>query len=366
MANIIPYALNATEPVTAEDFTEADSLVLSALSYLQFPQKSGAATWQGVRLHDLFRAEYFAELQGELHEDYIHLLAVCACSRRFRNIRVCGYRSQTDAEREQQFAAVSYRLSPTLGYVAFRGTDSSFIGWREDFNLALEAPVPSQAEAADYLEEAASHLPEQLMAGGHSKGGNLAVYAAATVSRVIRGRLCGVYSHDGPGFRSDTLAAPGFAEIRPIIHKSIPQGSIVGLLLSQDADYHIIRSNGKGFGQHNPFTWRVEGCSFDAMDEITVEAKLINGAIRGWLDSLSRTEYRQFIDTFFGLLESTEATTFNDIQLHRRALVPVILKAASALPLESRQFLRRQLYELASGGMRELHEILRSYEILHR
>lgn len=127
-------------------------------------------------------------------------MTALAASPRFRNIQMLGYTEQFDAAEEKQFAAVCFQITPDLCYIAFRGTDSTLVGWKEDFNMAFKCPVPSQKTAVRYLTDAARHCRGKILVGGHSKGGNLAVYAAVKCSEDIQKRIERVYSHDGPGF----------------------------------------------------------------------------------------------------------------------------------------------------------------------
>ena len=153
------------------------------------------------------------------------LFAALAASPRFRDVRVCGYIQKTDLEKEQQFAAVLFRLNRNLSYVAFRGTDLSLVGWKENFNMAFQCPVPSQEEARRYVAEAARYCEGGLLLGGHSKGGNLAVYAAAKSEAPVWERIVRVYSHDGPGFLEEVVRTEGLVRAAAKVDKTLPQAS---------------------------------------------------------------------------------------------------------------------------------------------
>lgn len=187
--NMLDYVRTELDTFDGRGFCTVDSLVLSWLAYTRLPADDPALApargWEGVRLADLYRAEYFATYYAGMwgEEPGLDLLAAVAASPRFRDVRVMGYVDATDPRAEKQFAAMTFRLTEDLSYVAFRGTDASLVGWKEDFNLAYRCPVPSQVEAAHYLADAAARVGGDLLVGGHSKGGNLAVYAAATAPR---------------------------------------------------------------------------------------------------------------------------------------------------------------------------------------
>ena len=214
-------------------FTEADSLALSQLAYAHMPDNvpryhENAETADGViatvPIHDLLRAECYDDLFGKVWSTSMNvdLLRAMSESPRWRNLRVGAYVDEFDAATTKQFSACVFELGNGTLYVAFRGTDSSIVGWKEDFMMAFRRPVASQEAAACYLTELADHWAGPIMVGGHSKGGNLAVYAAANVPSEIQERITVVYSHDGPGFDEVFFDEDGYVRIASKIHKSVP------------------------------------------------------------------------------------------------------------------------------------------------
>ena len=185
MGNFVTYAEQTLETFDERAFSSVDSLILSWLSYFHYPDETGVRSWDGVPLTELFRAEYFEQL---FHGNWDpsgsrQLLSAMAASPRFRDLRLMGYTERRDDEAEKQFAALSFGLPDGSLYVAYRGTDSSFTGWKEDFNMAFQYPVPAQEEAALYLAEAAKHSSGTVRVGGHSKGGNGMSWGSATLLR---------------------------------------------------------------------------------------------------------------------------------------------------------------------------------------
>ena len=199
--NMLDYARRELETFSRRGLCAVDSLILSWMAYLRIPADAdevvaGIRGWDGVRLADLHRAEYFGDYFAGMwsEEDGLRLLAAAAASPRLRDVRVVGHVESTDVRAEKQFAAVTFRLTDDLSYVAFRGTDSTLVGWKEDFNLSFRCPVPSQVAAARYLADVAGRLDGEFVVGGHSKGGNLAVYAAASVPADVGERITRVFS----------------------------------------------------------------------------------------------------------------------------------------------------------------------------
>lgn len=363
MKNIVSYAEENLDSLAARPFCGVDSLILSWLSYYHLPPEVPSLhNWVGIPLRDLFRAETFPRLFRGVwdKENSRRLLTALAASPRFRDIRVMGFTEQTDPGREKQFAALTVRLAPNLTYVAFRGTDNSLVGWKEDFNMAFRHPVPSQTEAARYLADAAAHCPGDLLVGGHSKGGNLAVYAAATVSPQIQARIRKVYSHDGPGFLETFLQSLGFLAIASKIEKTLPQSSIVGLLLDHREDCQVVRSSRLSFLQHDPFSWVLEGTDF-SYDQLTADAKYWDRTLDDWLRRLSEEERERFVEALYSILTSVDITDFAQFRDGWQKNLPALMHAAANLDPDTRTFLFRIIRELASVGLHNFPEFFRAH-----
>ncbi|MBR2835946.1 MAG: DUF2974 domain-containing protein [Coriobacteriales bacterium] len=307
MSTIVDYAKSMLNTFDELPFSRVDSLVLSWLSYTKIPDCDRFAmtrTWDGMRLADLFCAEYFDDLMGGMWDisSSMELLTAMVASPRYRDIQVCAYREQYDAKKEKQFSAMTLRLTPDLSYIAFRGTDASLVGWKEDLNLAFTCPVPAQKSAARYVNEASKYIPGEFMTGGHSKGGNLAIYAAASCKPAVRKRLAKAFSHDGPGFMEQFFASAAFKAIEDRVDKTIPQSSLVGLLLENHEDFSIIKSQGQGVMQHNPFTWLVEDGAFLPVEKLSASAAFTDHALHTWLAKTDIAKRRELIDTLYDVL----------------------------------------------------------------
>lgn len=355
MNNILAYAQNNFDTFEERPLSAIDSLILSTVSYIHFPDiLPEIEDWTGMRLQELFRAEHFEEMfHGfPLARETKQLFFVLAASPRFRDIRVKGYTEQYDTVTEKQFSAVTFQILPRLSYIAFRGTDSTFIGWKEDFNMAFQSPVPSQTEAVRYIEKAAFRCPGMLYAGGHSKGGNLAVYAAAMCRENVQSRILHVYSHDGPGFLAETMQSPEFRRIFPRIEKTLPQSSIVGMLLEHQENFRIVKSNRVGLWQHNPFTWLIDDNDFVYIDTLTKDARFTDLTLSEWLHEISEEDRERFVDSLYSILNANGMTTLDDFRADWLTAIPASLHAASQLDPETKRFLLHTLKELASMGIR--------------
>ena len=215
-----------------------------------------------VRFVDLMRAELFPAMFSGMHAAQMkQQLFWMAASPRFRDVLIYDHAAAFDEVRDLQFAATTYVCPGRFAYVGFRGTDTTLTGWREDFNMAYQAPVEAQALAARYLAAVAAdpRLPEALILGGHSKGGNLAEYAALAAAPEVQGRIAHLYNHDGPGFKAGLFTATDYAPLAGRMTKQVPADSMVGILMESVMPTNVVQATGRGFEQHSVFHWVVEG-----------------------------------------------------------------------------------------------------------
>jgi len=362
MDNIITYAQQVLEPFDIRPFCDVDSLILSCMAYLDIPPELAAArSWKGLPLRDLFRAEHFDRLFSVTFapERTKKLLTALAASPRFRDVRVMGYVDHTDPALEKQFSAMTFRLENRLSYVSFRGTDSSLVGWKEDFNMAFRSPIPSQEEAIRYLTAAGRHCPGSILLGGHSKGGNLAVYAAAFCKESLQLRIQRVYSHDGPGFLPHVLQSPGFSRLKDRIEKTLPQSSVIGMLLEHQENAKIIKSRTVSLLQHDPFTWELKDQAFVVVDHLTADARYIDLTLSAWLERMSPDQRERMVEALFGILSTGDISDFDQLRTDWQKALPAVAREAAHLDADTREFLFRALRELAALSLKTLPQLLR-------
>ena len=287
------------DPVNA-----VDALVFSALSYISYGGRVEAQPRTPVRLKDAAE-EYFA---SEDHESRVRvrndldLLHLAAASVRFGGSRICMYREEFVPEQETQFAAMTFVLDDGSLFLAFRGTDYSLVGWKEDFNMSFQQTVPAQRLALQYTREVAMEYVAPMRLGGHSKGGNLAVFAAARSSPMVQQRILQVYNQDGPGFTKYLMGDPGYLRMVPRIQTFIPQSSVIGMLLEHEEPYTVIRSKTVGLLQHDPYSWEVMGREFVKVQEISEGSQFMDATIKEWFAGMSNQERGQLVDVMFTLL----------------------------------------------------------------
>lgn len=354
MANVFDYLdWRGDLPFSAAPFSPPDNLILCCLSYVHFGGIVGGVGEEPVSL--AHAAELFAASGEEKERVRVpsdgELLKKAAKTRRFADLRLCRYVSRLDFEEEKQFAAVTFLLPDGSVYAAFRGTDSTLVGWKEDLNMSFLESVPAQEDALAYLKDTAVRCPGPLRTGGHSKGGNLAVYAASLAPQAVQDRLLAVYNNDGPGFSGDLLRRPGSRRIADRVHTFVPQSSIVGMLLEHDEDYLVIRSSGAGPMQHDPYSWEILGPDFVRLESVTQGSRLVDRTLKDWLAELEPGDRRGFIDSLYEILSSTNAVSLGDLSTGRLKNALAMLEASNRLSREEKARLSHALsLLLASAG----------------
>ena len=310
MANMLDYILwRGDIPLDAVPVGEVDGLILAQLAMMRWER--GLGEGESATVSALYPKMNEPPVSvGFTGESDQKLLKLAAESVRFGSLPIGDFASTFDAERGMQFAAVTFRLPDGTLFVAFRGTDNTIVGWREDFNLAFSRPVPAQEAARTYLTRIMELYPGPFRLGGHSKGGNLAMYAAATVGDALRERVMAVYNFDGPGFSDRMNDAELYRRIQGMLHTFLPQGSIVGLLLAHPEEYAVVRSDNVSILQHDPYSWQVLGPCFIRMPELSRDSARFDLAFSRWLGAVDEASRQLLVDTLFSVLEATRAATF--------------------------------------------------------
>ncbi|HWR23417.1 MAG TPA: DUF2974 domain-containing protein, partial [Feifaniaceae bacterium] len=360
MKNMVDYVTEANLSFENKKFTAVDSLVLSQLAYLNYdgivPGLSESVS--PVPIQEVAAVENPGALFQDVRESKSNrqLFSAFVNSPRFCNTKLAFYVNQFDGKMEKQFSAVTFLLDDNSAYIAFRGTDSSLVGWKEDFNMAFTSPIPSQQEGVAYLNAAADKIPRKLRIGGHSKGGNIAVYSAVYCRRSVENRIVQIFSHDGPGFREEVFHSEGYRIIKDRIHKTLPQSSMIGMLLHHQEKYSVVESNRIWLMQHDPFSWQIDGDHFRYIPSITKSALYMNGTLNQWVDSFDDQKRELFVNTLFQIIQATDAATFYDLagDWPKRALA--LLGAMKEIDDDTRSFLFetiRSLFVLAAKNIRE-------------
>lgn len=293
-----------------------------------------------------------------INKQTVDLLKAAGKSKRFSEIKTAGYISVLDLSMEEQFSAITYIIKNKTNFVAYRGTDDNIVGWKEDFNLAIHDIVPSQKDAQEYLKRAARNLNGVFYIGGHSKGGNLAVYAAAESTSGIQKRIQTIYNFDGPGFTEDKINSPQFKSIIPKILSFHPQLSIVGMLFNRAGKCLIVKSFENGIMQHDMFSWTLLGKTFIMLDKFEKESEFFNSTVNTWINGLDIEKRKLFIDTVFDIIASTNARTNTELEKNIPENSIRIISAVRKLDPDVREAVRSTIFELFNVINRKLPEFL--------
>ena len=330
-------------------FSEIDALVLTELEYLPLekvvPSDENGENF--VTVKEI--AEYMQEHKQELFDENPMMITqerhevsqVIADAPRFQSLKFFGVVSEWDKDTTKQFAAVTVEVEPSVRLVVFRGTDETLIGWKEDFLMTYSPLVAAQTDAKEYLAKQASLFDGDLMVSGHSKGGNLAIYAAATQEEDVQLRIVDIFCFDSPGLYRSVLETKGYQNIVPLAMRYIPQDSLVGLMLESEVPYVIVKSNATGAMQHSAMTWEIEDGQFIKMEKLTKNSQLNDQTFKKWTESVSDEELELFWNVFFELLFSVGIDTVNDLYGQFMHYVQEFLKAAGDMDEEKRELLTR-------------------------
>lgn len=357
LANIIDYILwRGDLPVAQVPLGEVDALILSYLSYMPMdgivPGEDGGepVTLRDAMIAMLGLSERENSPLAYSVKDDRKLLAALAQSVRFGTMRLCAFVNRVDGEAEEQFSAVTFLPEAGPALIAYRGTDNTVVGWQEDFNMCFESEVPAQRDAAAYAEHMAQVLDGGIILGGHSKGGNLAAYAELFVSGETHRRIQAVYNFDGPGFNEEIVGSAAFAQRKRCVQTFVPQSSIVGVLMENDEVMTVVRSDGVGIFQHNPYTWQVMGGSFIPLPERTDSSRFADETVRHWLASLSPEVRRRAIDGIFEVLGASDGRNVAELFEPRKAMG--VLRAAGSMDEATRRAVE-ETFRLLGEALRE-------------
>lgn len=340
-------------------FNEVDALILSQFAYMKWegliPElkdgKEGVTLLQLDRMMN--RDEVF--MDERYAKDNITLWKAMISGKRYRSMECNYFCDRFDEDIETQFCAFTVFPKGALPVVLFRGTDESLLGWKEDFNMAFSKPVAGQKLASMYLRQVSLRFDGEFNVAGHSKGGNLAVYAGMTVDKEIQDRIVRIYNFDGPGFRPEVLQESKYELIKDKVDKMIPKSSLVGMLLENHEEYSVVKCAAlSGVLQHNPYTWMVKDDEFDWDDGLSKYTKLKNDSINKFVLSLDEEQLQVFVDTLFAIAGGAEAATLLEIAADWKKNTKLMLQAMKDIDEYTKAELKKMLKEFGTIFNEEL------------
>ena len=350
MGNLITYVQQYEAQTFQEKLvTDIDILVLTEIAYLPFDEivSSSFEEKTAISLNQL--GKEFETIKEKEHKnnpfmitkERIQLLDVVSKSQRYKDIKVFGFMNDIDDELTKQFAAVCYQWEEESRWIIFRGTDESLTGWKEDFMMTYSDLIPAQIDAIEYLRKQAELFSGSLNISGHSKGGNLSLYASAMQEEDIQHRIKQIYCWDAPGVHRSILNTEGYQRVVSKAKRYIPQDSIVGLMLESQVPYHIIESQGSGISQHSALMWNIEDDHFVELTELTRNSQLTDQTFKQWTEVVSDEDLKLFFDTFFELIFEMGVETVNDVYYNFRMYMRQFFEKAYQMDTEKREILLR-------------------------
>ena len=358
MANVCDY-VKWRGDITLEQskFNEIDNLILSRFSY--FPFDKIIKENEVVTIKELskrFQKQDVTKLPI-LWKDDVDLFPLMGESERFGKLLATKYINKIDQEQEKQFAAITVLMPDDTIFVSYRGTDNTIVGWKEDLNMSFKSHIASQISAKKYLEMIAEEYSDKkIRIGGHSKGGNIAVYAATFASSIIKDRIINVYNNDGPGFCDDVIGTPEYQDMINKVHTYIPQSSVIGRLMNHREKYTVVESVQKGIMQHDLYSWQVLGTKFITLEEVTNGSEFVDKTIKEWLENVEPEKREQVIDVVFDILNATDAQTMKEIKNNWFTSARTMMSSYKNIDNETKDMIWKAVGELLKSAKNNIFE----------
>lgn len=361
MGNIMDYISWRGDLTFAQSpFNEVDNLILACFSYVNLDRIPAVTRQKGIELKKLVKEFKKLHTIKELEADksFIRLapfmMFEMAESVRFGNCVIRNYVNEIVTEAEQQFSAVEIVLDDGTSYISFRGTDDTIIGWKEDFNLSTGV-VPAQERAVEYMQRISDKASGMLRVGGHSKGGNLAIYGSV-MCKSVHDKILEIYSNDGPGFSKEFQESPETAEMMPKIIRIIPEYSIIGTLLEHEKQPIIVASTSRGLLQHDGFSWEVQGPGLVRRDSLNKTALRFIEILHKWIDGMDMEQKRLLIEDLFATLQASGYENLSEVQSGGLKSLAAMVKRLDKFAPELRGMMQELLTAICGGWLEQLQE----------
>ena len=352
MADMLDYIRwRGDLPFTVSPPNEVDAVIFSTLSYIPFRGRTVFHPEEAIPFSEAVE-EFFSYPEPPNYiraQRDLDLLKAAGESVRFGNTRITEYRPKFIKEQDTQFAGVTFLLDDGSLFVTFRGTDNTLVGWKEDLSMSFRSVIPSQALAKQYLQDVLMTHSGPVRVSGHSKGGNVAVYAVSQSAPVIRDRVLEVYNQDGPGFSAEFLEDPGYRSILPKIRTYLPQGSMIGVVLYRAEPVIIVQSHETRIMQHDPFSWNICGTAITRMDALNANSRFFRLTMENWLAGFDMDDRVRLVNMLYDLLTSGDVEVMDDI-LQPKSLINYVARLRGSELI--RKYLASDLNSLLKAARR--------------
>ena len=310
-----------------------DKLIFGLLSYVKYDETVPNNDKNKKRLQDVagefLSKKYHKEKNITAVRGSIKLLKIMKDKKRYADLLMYNNVYLTDDE--QQFSALTIEINQRLVYVSFEGTDQMISGWKEDFKMSYKFPVKSQKNAIIYLNKHFTHRNCEIILGGHSKGGNLALVAGMYANFVVRKKIIKIYSYDGPGLMKKQISSKRYKRIQNKFVHIVPNNSLVGLLLRHNS-YTVVKSNNVGIMSHYALTWQVTDEDL-VKDTLRTSSKEFDVSFKKWLDNYNINQRKLFVKEMFGIFKTHSIASLIDIRSNPMVIVKLLKDVSSVDPI---------------------------------
>ncbi len=318
-------------------FQEVDSLIFSLLSYAKFESIVPKFKKDFISLKEACLQFLKVHKKDYKKEDWLYPIVYPIIERlsksvRFQNVKCYHFVNYIDEN--GQFGAVTFRFNG-ITYISYEGTDSSVVGWKEDLEMIYQYPIASQKKAVDYFNDTLNVFDRMIYIGGHSKGGNLAMYAYLNGKSYYKGRVKQVYNFDGPGFFDDVLQTDAYQEMCTKLTTIVPSQSIVGMCL-EHIHVEAISSSSFSIMQHDASTWEVFGGKFVTCD-LSKQSERLNQNLKQYISDMNLEERKQFVETSFAVFEKSKITNIMQLKDFNIATLLSIMKEIKNIPSNTKR-----------------------------
>lgn len=293
-----------------DKFNKIDALICSRISYFPFSNNAFGET--------ILKDEIEKFLDDKNLDDNLiladdgKLIKSLSNANRFLSLKISDYINKIDSNIEKQFSALVIHLSNKLIYISFRGTDNTIVGWKEDFNMCFNKDIPSQIDAANYVNKIMQKYEDvNVIIGGHSKGGNLAIYSTIFCNEEYKNRIEKVYNFDGPGFSDEVFKDKRYKDISNKIKTYLPEESVVGMVLNRVEKYKVVKSKANNIMQHDVYSWNINVKDFEYVKEVSKMSKVLSKSVISLLESMDIKSRKEAVDVIFDIMNDVSVN--NDV-----------------------------------------------------
>jgi len=322
-----------------DPFNEVDNLIMSNIVYVDL---RGIIDFDDVMSIQKTATAYFNKYDLkviESNKSFIaespFLLRECGKVKRFKGLKIHHYVNNINLETTEQFSAMCIDLDDETTYISFCGTDDTIVGWKEDFQMSYQL-VPSQIKAKEYLEKVIDKNRKYYI-GGHSKGGNLALYACCKVNHELLNNVIHIYSNDGPGLSDEIFRQEEFENIKDRYTKILPYEDVIGYLFYHPCHTIVIKSNEFSIMQHQATSWQIMRNEFVKVDDISELSKRFADALNHLLTEISFQQREQLVTDFFNALYEAKIYNVSDVMVNPIPVLKRLLVAVHNMNADSKK-----------------------------